>query len=132
MELSIRDIEDRIFTIRRIQVMVDRDLADLYQVDTKVLNQAVKRNINRFPDSFRFQLTSEEKMELVTNCDRLQNLKHSSSNPYVFTEQGVAMLSALLRSEVAVIVSIQIMEAFVSMPLAGAGVSPVYQGLAKW
>lgn len=115
MELTIRDIEDRIFTIRRIQVMVDSDLADLYQVDTKVLNQAVKRNINRFPNSFRFQLTSEEKMELVTNCDRLQNLKHRPSNPYVFTEQGVAMLSAVLRSEVAVIVSIQIMQAFVSM-----------------
>ncbi|WP_158857898.1 ORF6N domain-containing protein [Lunatibacter salilacus] len=115
MELSKRDIEDRIFTIRKIQVMVDRDLADLYQVDTKVLNQAVKRNINRFPDAFRFQLTKEEKMELVTNCDRLETLKHSPSNPYVFTEQGVAMLSAVLRSDVAVNVSIQIMQAFVAM-----------------
>ncbi|WP_439489830.1 ORF6N domain-containing protein [Algoriphagus sp.] len=115
MELTISDIENRIFTIRGNQVMVDRDLSDLYQVDTKVLNQAVKRNSNRFPAPFRFQLTKEEKMELVTNCDRLESLKHSSSNPYVFTEQGVAMLSAVLRSEVAVNVSIQIMQAFVAM-----------------
>ncbi|MCE7057231.1 ORF6N domain-containing protein [Algoriphagus sp. AGSA1] len=112
MELTISDIENRIFTIRGNQVMVDRDLSDLYQVDTKVLNQAVKRNSNRFPEPFRFQLTKEEKMEPVTNCDRLESLKHSSSNPYVFTEQGVAMLSAVLRSEVAVNVSIQIMQAF--------------------
>lgn len=115
MELTIRDIENRIFTIRGVQVMVDRDLADLYQVDTKVLNQAVKRNINRFPEVFCFKLTKTEKNELVTNCDRFQILKHSSYNPNVFTEQGVAMLSAVLRSEVAVDVSIQIMQAFVAM-----------------
>mgnify|MGYP000426374528 CR=1 FL=1 len=89
MELSKRDIEDRIFTVRGIQVMIDRDLANLYQVETKVLNQAVKRNINRFPEAFRFHLTTSEKIELVTNCDRLESLKHSSTNPYVFTEQGV-------------------------------------------
>lgn len=115
MELSKRDIEDRIFTLRGIQVMIDRDLADLYQVDTKVLNQAVKRNSNRFPETFRFQLTPIEKIELVTNCDRLESLKHSSYNPYVFTEQGVAMISAVLKSEVAVNISIQIMQAFVAM-----------------
>lgn len=77
MEVTNSDIENRIFSIRGIQVMVDRDLADLYQVDTKVLNQAVKRNGNRFPEAFLFRLTSEEKTELVTNCDRLGNLKHS-------------------------------------------------------
>lgn len=115
MELTKKDIENRIFTIRGVQVMVDRDLADLYQVDTKVLNQAVKRNINRFPEEFRFQLSHKEKIELVTNCDRLENLKHSSYNPYVFTEQGVAMISAVLKSEVAVNISIQIMQAFVAM-----------------
>jgi hypothetical protein len=115
MELSKRDIENRIFSMRGIQVMVDRDLADLYQVDTKVLNQAVKRNSNRFPEAFRFQLTKNEKVELVTNCDRLESLKHSSYNPYVFTEQGVAMISAVLKSEAAVNISIQIMQAFVSM-----------------
>jgi hypothetical protein len=115
MGLIKRDIENRIFTIRGIQVMVDRDLADLYQVDTKVLNQAVKRNSNRFPEAFRFQLTKNEKVELVTNCDRLESFKHSSYNPYVFTEQGVAMISAVLKSETAVNISIQIMQAFVSM-----------------
>ncbi len=116
MNLSkTKHIENLIFTIRGLQVMIDRDLADLYQVDTKVLNQAVKRNVNRFPNEFRFQLTIDEKNELVTNCDRLENLKHSSYNPYVFTEQGVAMLSAVLRSDIAISISIEIMHAFVNM-----------------
>lgn len=110
-----KHIENKIFTIRGVQVMLDSDLAELYQVETKVLNQAVKRNIDRFPESFRFQLNDEEKSELVTNCDRFDKLKHSSSNPYAFTEQGVAMLSAVLRSDVAVKTSIQIMQAFVNM-----------------
>lgn len=108
-------IENRILTIRGKQVMVDRDLAELYQVDTKVLNQAVKRNIERFPESFRFQLNTDEKIELVTNCDRFSALKHSSVNPYVFTEQGVAMLSAVLKSDTAIHTSIRIIEAFVDM-----------------
>lgn len=110
-----QDIENRIFTIRGIQVMVDKDLADLYLVETKVLNQAVKRNIERFPSSFSFQLTDDEKIELVTNCDRFKNLKHSSTLPYAFTEQGVAMISAILRSKIAIHVSIQIIQAFVGM-----------------
>jgi len=103
------DIQNSIFSIRGDQVMIDRDLAEMYDVSTKVLNQAVKRNINRFPTNFRFQLEKEERDELVTNCDRLASLKHSSSMPYAFTEQGVAMLSAVLKSAVAVQVSIQIM-----------------------
>ncbi len=115
LALSKLEIENRIFTVRGIQVMIDKDLADLYQVNTKVLNQAIKRNINRFPESFRFQLTKIEKIELVTNCDRLESLKHSSTTPYVFTEQGVAMISSVLKSEVAVDISIQIMQAFVAM-----------------
>ena len=78
--------------------MLDRDLAYLYGVSTKVLNQAVKRNLERFPDDFMFQLTKEEKDELVTNCDRLKSLKHSSTNPHAFTEQGVSMLSSVLNS----------------------------------
>jgi hypothetical protein len=116
-ELTItkQQIENRIFTIRGNQVMIDRDLAEMYQVETKVLNQAVKRNIERFPQQFRFQLTDNEKMELVTNCDRFESLKHSSINPYAFTEQGVAMLSAVLRSDTAIKVSIQIINAFVEM-----------------
>lgn len=104
-----------ILTIRQMQVMIDTDLAQLYGVETKALNQAVKRNILRFPEAFRFQLTEAEKRELVTNCDRFNHLKHSTTAPYAFTEQGVAMLSAVLRSDTAVKVSIQIMQAFVSM-----------------
>jgi hypothetical protein len=110
-----KEIENRIFTIRGFQVMIDRDLAEMYKVETKVLNQSVKRNIERFPEPFRFQLSEREKDELVTNCDRLGTLKHSSVNPFAFTEQGVAMLSAVLRSSIAVMVSIQIMQAFVEM-----------------
>ncbi len=108
-------IEKRIFTIRGVQVMLDRDLAELYGVETKVLNQAVKRNITRFPEQFRFQLTRLETDQLVTNCDRFSNLKHSSSLPYTFNEQGVAMLSAVLHSETAVQTSINIIDAFVKM-----------------
>ena len=108
-------IENRIFTIRGLQVMVDRDLAELYQVETKRLNEQVKRNSDRFPESFRFQLNDKELTELVANCDRFESLKHSSSNPYVFTEQGVSMLSAVLRSAIAIKVSIAIMNAFVQL-----------------
>ncbi|GAO31176.1 ORF6N domain-containing protein [Geofilum rubicundum] len=115
IENSQKEIENRIFTFRKTQVMIDKDLAEMYGVDTKVLNQAVKRNIERFPDSFRFQLTENERNELVTICDRLQKLKHSSVFPYAFTEQGIAMLSAVLRSETAIVVSIKIMNAFVQM-----------------
>ncbi|NHZ84443.1 MAG: ORF6N domain-containing protein [Planctomycetia bacterium] len=108
-------IKNLILSIRGLQVMIDRDLAELYNVSTKVMNQAVKRNLQRFPNAFRFQITEHEKYELVTNCDRFQSLKYSSVNPYAFTEQGVAMLSSVLRSETAVKVSIQIMNAFVGM-----------------
>ena len=111
--IPISNIQNLIFTIRGVQVMIDRDLANIYEVETKVLNQAVKRNLNRFPELFRFQLNDTEKNELVTNCDRFEKLKHSSVNPYAFTEQGVAMLASVLRSETAVKVSIQIMQAFV-------------------
>ena len=115
LTLSQQHIENRIFTIRGKQVMFDRDLAEMYQVEVKRLNEQVKRNIDRFPETFRFQLNSQEKDELVANCDRFESLKHSAVNPYAFTEQGVAMLSAVLRSEIAVKVSIQIMNAFVEL-----------------
>ena len=109
------NIENMILNIRDAQVMIDRDLAMLYGVATKVLNQAVKRNIERFPERFRFQLSKNETDELVTNCDRLRSLKHSSTLPHVFTEQGVAMLSSVLYSPTAIAVSIQIMDAFVAL-----------------
>ena len=108
-------IKQQIILLRGKQIILDRDLAKIYQVDTKVLNQAVKRNIDRFPKEFRFQLNKDEIQELVTNCDRFNSLKHSINLPYAFTEHGVAMLSAVLRSTIAVQVSIQIMKAFVVM-----------------
>jgi len=92
--------------------MVDADMALLYSVSTKALKQQVKRNIGRFPDDFMFELTKLEKEELVTNCDRLAVLKHSSVNPLAFTEQGVSMLSSVLRSEKAIQINIEIMRAF--------------------
>ena len=108
-------IENRILTLRGKQVMIDRDLAELYGVETKRLNEQVKRNIERFPGHFRFQLSNQERNELVANCDRFSSLKHSSANPFAFTEQGVAMLSAVLKSETAVHTSIRIIDAFVAM-----------------
>ena len=112
---DLTNIENKILVIRGQQVMLDRDLAELYGVETKVLNQAVKRNIERFPEQFCFQLNKTEIKEVVTNCDHLKTLIFSPYNPYVFTEQGVAMLSAVLRSEIAIKVSIDIMNAFVTM-----------------
>jgi hypothetical protein len=113
---SIDDsIKTKIYTIRGLQVMLDRDLAELYGVETKVFNQAVKRNEDRFPSDFRFQLTAIEKNELVTICDRLNSLKHSTVNPYVFTEQGVSMLSAALKSTIAVDISVKVIRIFVQM-----------------
>lgn len=109
------DRQNLICMIRGCPVMIDRDLAGMYQVETKVLNQAVRRNQERFPHHFRFQLNEKERDELVTNCDRFEKLKHSSVLPYAFTEQGVAMLSAVLKSPVAVQVSICIMDAFVEL-----------------
>ncbi len=122
-------IENRIFTIRGIQVMLDNHLGELYGVETKIINKATNRNLERFPTSFRFQLTEEEDENLrfqigTSNSENSffpQNLnitpKHGGRRylPYVFTEQGVAMLSAILRSETAMRVSILIMDAFVEM-----------------
>ena len=113
--IPIENIQSKIYIIRGERVMLDHDLAILYGVDTKRLNEQVKRNIQRFPIEFRFQLSSIEKDELVANCDQFKNLKHSSTPPYVFTEQGVAMLSAVLHSKTAIEVSIQIIKTFVHM-----------------
>ena len=111
----VDNIESLIKVVRGQQVMLDKDLAILYGVEAKVLNQAVKRNVERFPDDFRFQLTKEEclRSQIVTlNEKQGQHLKYM---PYAFTEQGVAMLSSVLRSQTAIEVNIRIMRAFVSM-----------------
>ena len=128
---SIEHIRNMIFTFRGQQVMIDRDLAELYGVPTKRLNEQVKRNINRFPTTFRFQLTDTEKAEPVAICDRFKTLKHSRVNPYAFTEQGIAMLSAVLRSQTAVEISIKIMDAFVEMRRFILNNAAIFQRLEK-
>ena len=122
-----KEIENRIFYFRGTQVMLDSDLATIYQVKTRVLNQAVNRNIERFPELFRFQLTEVEFENWKSQIVMSENHNLKSQNvissvhggrrtlPYVFTEQGVAMLSAVLRSKIAVQISIQIINAFVEM-----------------
>ncbi|MCK4250406.1 ORF6N domain-containing protein [candidate division WOR-3 bacterium] len=113
--ISLETIEQKIFLIRGHKVMIDRDLARLYGVETKYLNRQVRRNIERFPEEFMFNLTREEKDELVTICHRFKTMKHSSTLPYAFTEHGVAMLASVLKSEKAVKISIVINKAFVRL-----------------
>jgi hypothetical protein len=108
-------IEKSILLVRGQRVILDADLAVLYNVSTKVLNQAVKRNRKRFPEDFMFQLTKSEKEEVVTNCDHLHRLKYSPVLPYVFTEHGVIMAANLLNSERAVEVSLHVVHAFVGL-----------------
>ena len=110
-----KNILSQIFYIRGVKVMLDFHLADLYEVETRVLKQQVKRNIDRFPGDFMFQLSETEWKELITNCDNLGSVKFSPATPFAFTEQGVAMLSGVLRSEKAIKVNIAIMRAFVRM-----------------
>jgi len=95
--------------------MIDRDLAELYQVKTKALNQAVRRNLSRFPAGFMFRLNRSERNELVTNCDRFDLLKYASLSPMVFTDYGVAMLSSVLRSQRAVQINILIIRTFIRL-----------------
>lgn len=115
MKNTADQIQNMIFEIRGQKVMLDSDLAALYEVEAKVLNQAVKRNKARFPSDFMFQLTKNEFNEVVTNCDHLQNLKFRPTMPFVFTEQGVAMLATVLNSQKAINVNIQIMRTFVKL-----------------
>jgi len=108
-------IENRIFLIRGHKVMLDRDLAELYGVETKYLNRQVKRNKARFPDEFMFKLTLTEKDQLVTICHRFASLKHSVSPPYAFSEHGVAMLASVLKGQTAVQISILIIKTFIKL-----------------
>ena len=128
--VHIKDIQNRIFTIRGLQVMVDRDLAELYGVMVKRLNEQVKRNKERFPVEFMFQLTNEEWNNLKSQI-ATSSWGGKRKLPYVFTEQGVAMLSAVLRSETAVKVSIKIMQAFVEMKRFIATNAAIFHRLEK-
>ena len=125
------DIARLIVVVRNQQVLIDRDIAMLYKVETRTLNQKVKRNVARFPERFRFQLTKEELQELITNCDRFATMKHVPSPPYAFTEQGISMLSAVVTSQKAVDTSIRIMDAFVGMRRFLAANAHVFQRLDR-
>jgi len=114
MELSVNEINSKIFEIRGLKVMLDNDLARLYQVETKNLNKAVSRNIKRFPSDFMFQISDVE-LENLRFQFGTANLSKRRTNPYVFTEQGISMLSSVLRSDIAIEVNIQIMRTFVEM-----------------
>ena len=113
--IGILDVQRRIIAVRGVQVMLDRDLAALYGVETRVLNQAVRRNIGRFPEDFMFQLSKEDclRSQIVTLSEARG--KHLKYMPYAFTENGIAMLSSVLRSETAIEVNIRIMRAFTAM-----------------
>jgi hypothetical protein len=113
--LPIDNIKSKIHTIRGMQVILDRDLAQLYEVETRRINEQVKRNIDRFPDDFCFKLTKLEKKDVVAICDHLNKLKFSYVLPYAFTEHGVAMLSSVLKSNKAIEINILIIRAFISM-----------------
>ena len=108
-------IMNKILVIRDSRVMIDRDLAELYGVTTKRLNEQVKRNAKRFPNHFMFQLTNDEKEYLVANCDHLKSLKYSPYLPYAFTEHGTIMLANVLNSEQAIATGIKVVEAFITM-----------------
>jgi len=108
-------IEERILLVRGHKVMLDADLAALYGVSTRVLNQAVKRNRERFPEDFMFRLTAAEKAEVITNCDHLRPLRFSPSLPHAFTEHGAIMLASLLNTRIAVQASVQVVRAFVRL-----------------
>jgi ORF6N domain len=108
-------VERTILLIRGHKVMLDTDLADLYGVTTKRLNEQVKRNRNRFPVDFMFQLTSKEKAEVVANCDHLTKLKFSPAKPFAFTEHGAVMVASVLNSKRAIEVSVYVVRAFVKV-----------------
>jgi hypothetical protein len=108
-------LDGRILLLRGLRVMLDADLAEVYGVSTKRLNEQVRRNRDRFPEDFMFQLTAVEKDEVVANCDHLRKLKFSATRPYAFTEHGSLMLASVLNSATAVAASIQIVRAFIRL-----------------
>ena len=111
----LKPVESLILTIRRCKVLIDADLADIYGVETRALNQAVKRNSERFPKDFIFQLSAEEKLKVITNCDHLARLKFAKSLPIAFTEHGALMAATVLNSPQAVAMSVYVVRAFIQM-----------------
>ena len=129
--VKIGKIQQRILLIRGEKVIIDADLAEAYGVTTKALNQAIRRNANRFPADFIFRLTKEEKQEVVTNCDHLDNLKFSPVNPRAFTEHGAIMAASVLNSPKAVEVSVFVVRAFVQLREAIAGHKELARKIAQ-
>ena len=124
-------LESLIFTIRGQKILLDADLALIYGVPTKALNQAVKRNAERFPEDFLFQLTEAEKKEVVTNCDHLSRLKFSRVVPYAFTEHGALMAANVLNSPEAVKMSVHVVRAFIKQRELLAGQAEILKKLAQ-
>jgi len=129
--VPVGKIENRILLIRGEKVIVDADLAEFYGVPTKRLNEQVKRNANRFPDDFMFQLTKNEKSEVVANCDHLENLKYSRSLPYAFTEHGAIMAASILNTPKAIEVSVFIVRAFIKLRQFISGQKDLQQKISR-
>lgn len=131
MQLQI--IQNKIFEIRGQRIILDFDLAEMYEVENRALKQAVKRNIIRFPEDFMFELTKGEWQEVITICDNLpQTVKFSPALPFAFTEQGVAMLSSVLRSQKAIEVNISIMRAFITLRQYALGYAKLNRKLEEF
>jgi len=129
--IQIGKIQQRILLIRGEKVIIDSDLADVYGVTTKALNQAVRRNRDRFPTDFAFRLTKQEKDEVVTICDHLENLKFSPVNPRAFTEHGAIMAASILNSPKAIDVSVFVVRAFVKLRESIQGQQELTKKLAE-
>jgi ORF6N domain len=129
--IPLGEIENRILFIRGEKVIIDADLAEVYGVSTKRLNEQVKRNINRFPEDFMFQLTLNEKVEVVANCDHLGKLKYSKTLPYAFTEHGAIMAAGVLNTRRAIEISVFVVRAFIKLRQFIAGNKELLQEIGR-
>ena len=129
--VPVGKIENRILLIKGEKVIIDADLAEFYGVPTKRLNEQVKRNKDRFPHDFMFQLSPDEKAEVVANCDHLENLKYSKALPYAFTEHGAIMAAGVLNTSRAIEVSVFIVRAFVKVRQMVAGHKDLQRKIAQ-
>jgi hypothetical protein len=129
--VPVGKIENRILLIRGEKVIIDADLAEFYGVPTKRLNEQVKRNKDRFPDDFMFQLSLVEKAQVVANCDHLENLKYSKALPYAFTEHGTIMAAGVLNTSRAIEISVFIVRAFVKVRQMVAGHKDLQRKIAQ-
>lgn len=127
-EQQIEKVENRIINLRGQQVIIDRDVAELYGVETRAINQAVKRNADKFPSGYMMDLSEEEKNELITKCDRFNTLKHSTASPKAFTEKGLYMLATVLKSPIATTVTFAIIETFSKLRLISRTIQAANEG----